>query len=165
MTKLTNVKGLDELQKLLDQLPAKMEANVMRGALRAGMKEVLVEVKANVPVESGQLRDGLKIGTKKQFSKVIARIRATGKHAFIAPFIEFGTARHAITGKDGRTLFFGGIFVGSVDHPGARAKPFMRTALDSKAGTALIATAEYIKKRLATKHGLDTAHIQIEGDE
>jgi HK97 gp10 family phage protein len=165
LPKLTNVKGLDELQLLLNQVPAKLEANVMRGALRAGMKEVLVEVRANVPVESGQLREGLKIGTKKKFSMVIATIKATGKHSFVAPFIEFGTARHAITGKDGRPLFFGGLFVGSVDHPGARAKPFMRPALDSKAGAALIATAEYIKNRLATKHGLDTSHIEIEGDE
>ena len=35
------VKGLAELQKLLDELPARIEANVVRGGLRAAAKEPL----------------------------------------------------------------------------------------------------------------------------
>lgn len=57
------VKGLADLNKFLQQLPAKVEQSVLRGALRAGANVVMAEAKANVPVDSGQLRDGLKVST------------------------------------------------------------------------------------------------------
>ncbi len=165
MSGLVNVKGLDQLQAFLDQLPAKLEQNVMRGALRAGMKQaVLPQVKANVPVKTGTLRDGLKLGTSARAGTVTAKITATGKHAFIAPWLEFGVAAHQILAKKGGWLFFGGVFAKAVDHPGIQPRAFMRTALDAQAGAAVVAAAEYMKNRLATKNGLDTADITIEAD-
>ena len=41
----------------------------------------------------------------------------------------------------------------------------MRPAIDSQAQNAILAAGEYIKKRLSTKHGLDTAEIEIGIDE
>lgn len=158
------VTGLSDLQKLLDSLPAKIEANVMRGALRAGIKPILEKAKSNAPVLSGELRDGLKIRTNSRRGVVTASIRATGKHAFLAPFIEYGTAEHAISGGNGGFLVFGGNVYRQVMHPGLKPKPFLRPALDSGAQIALVEAGNYIKKRLATKHGIDTADIQI-GDE
>lgn len=158
------VKGLSDLQKLLDTLPAKIEANIMRGALRAGMKPIQAAAKLNVSVVSGELRDGLKISTAKKDGKVIARLRATGKHGYVANWVEFGTSPHTITAKNRKGLSFGGLFFQSVDHPGARPKPFMRPALDSQAQTALVASGEYVKSRLASKQGLDTADIEIEAE-
>lgn len=162
---LTHVTGLSELQRLLDTLPAKIEANILRGALRAGAKPILAEAKQNAAVASGALRDGLKIGTKSKGGIVTASVKAGGKHAYLANWIEFGTQRHTIAGKDGRVLYFGGQFVQQVSHPGARARPFLRPALDSQSQAAVIAVGEYIKKRLATKQGLDTSEIMIAGDE
>lgn len=162
---LTYVKGLSELQKMLDTLPAKMEANVMRGALRAGAKPILADAKQNAAVMSGQMRDGLKISTKSKNGTVTASVKAGGKHGYLAGWIEFGTKGHAITGKDGRPLFFGQTFVQSVVHPGSKARPFMRPALDSQAGNAVVAAGNYIKKRLQQKHGLDTSDIVIGEDE
>ncbi len=40
-----NVRGLADLQKFLDQLPAKLETNVMRGALMAGLKPIEQDAK------------------------------------------------------------------------------------------------------------------------
>jgi hypothetical protein len=40
----------------------------------------------------------------------------------------------------------------------------MRPALDGQSSAAVVAAGEYIKKRLATKHGLDTADINIEAE-
>ena len=94
-----------------------------------------------------------------------ANLKATGAHAHVAPWVEYGTKPHTITAKPGKALAIGGMYVHAVDHPGARPHPFMRPALDSQAQPAVIAAAEYMKARLATKHGLDTAHIRIEGDE
>jgi len=50
-------------------------------------------------------------------------------------------------------------------HPGVMPKPFMRPALDAQSGAAVLAVGEYIKKRLATKNGLDTSEINIEVEE
>lgn len=162
MSDLTHVKGLAELQKFLDELPVKMEKNIMRGALRAGMKPVQAEAKSTVGVVSGELRDGLKISTNAKGGVVTARLRATGIHAFVARWVEFGTAAHLIKAK---LLAFKGRFAKSVDHPGAKPKPFMRPALDNKAQDAVIAAGNYIKNRLATKQGLDTSDIEIGADE
>jgi len=164
-----NVKGLQELQKFLDQLPKKLEQNVMRGALREGAtKELLQEAKANLlsngSVQTGELISGLKVTTRSRGGVVSASVKATGKHAYVAPWLEYGVAAHAITAKRGEMLSFLGVFAKSVMHPGFRPKPFLRPALDQSGQAAVIATAEYMKKRLATKNGLDTSGIAIEAE-
>jgi HK97 gp10 family phage protein len=158
-----HIKGGAELNKFLQQLPAKIEQSVLRGALRAGANVVMAEAKANVPVASGQLRDGLKVSTSSRRGRVTAKVKATGKHAHIAPWLEYGTAAHKITAK-GKGMFFGGLFVKGVQHPGSRPKPFMRPALDGRAQDAVVAAAQYMKRRLATKNGLDTSSVEIEAE-
>ncbi len=162
-----NVTGLKELAQFLDELPAKIQKNVMRGSLRAGMKVVQEEAKSTSAFadKTGQLRAGLKIGTTSRGGIVTASLKAKGKHGYIANIIEYGAKPHAITAKNGGALSFGGGMVKSVNHPGIRPHPFMRPALDGQAESAVVAAAEYMKQRLADKHGLDTADILIEGDE
>lgn len=166
MRDTVHVKGLSKLNEQLEQLPGKLQANVLRGALRTGAKVILDEAKANVGVDTGELRDGLKISTSIRNGTVTAKIKTRGKHGFIAGWIEFGTRAHAIRAKVAKALGWGSIFASSVEHPGIQARPFMRPALDSKAGQALLAAGEYMKKRLAMKHGLDTQEINLElGDD
>jgi HK97 gp10 family phage protein len=148
-----NVSGLKELQAFL-----------MRGALRSGCKPILEQAKSNVPVKSGELRDTLRISSsiKKQDGKVTASVKAGGKYrgkdAYYARWIEYtGAQPHSITGR----LFVNGGVYTRVSHPGFSAKPFMRPALDTRANDAVMAAGEYIKKRLSTKHGLDTSDITI----
>lgn len=161
----THVTGLAELQKMLDTLPAKLEANVMRGALRAGMKPVKEEAQTRAAVASGALRDGLKVSSGMRYGKAVVSLKARGKHGYLARWIEYGTSAHKILPKNRKALVIGGQLVNSVDHPGTRAQPFMRPALDTRAQDAVVAAGEYIKKRLATKEGLDTADIEIGGEE
>lgn len=164
--KLVNVKGLDSLQKFLDQLTPKLEANVMRGALRAGMKEVLPEAQRRVNSRSGELAKGMRIGTKQKGRTVYSTLKVKGKHAFIGYMLEFtGAVPHDIKPKKAKSLFIAGLFGQVVHHPGFRAQPFLRPALDTKANEAVVATGNYIKQRLETKHGLDTKDITIGGDE
>ncbi len=157
----SNVTGLKELQAFLDKLPAKMEANIMRSALRQGANVMLAEAKSNVPVKSGLLRDGLKVSVSLRKGVVIAKVKATGKHAPVAHLVEYGTAAHFIKPKSAKSLFFAGLFSNGVDHPGATAKPFMRPALDRQSQAALVAVGEQIKTRL-TKQGLDVSDIDVE---
>ena len=52
------VKGLSDLQKFMDTLAPKLEANVMRGALRSGSKLIMEQAKANVPVGATATENG-----------------------------------------------------------------------------------------------------------
>jgi HK97 gp10 family phage protein len=155
------VNGLSELAQFLDELPTKLQKNVMRGALRAGMKPVQADAKAGAAHASGQMRDGLKISTTSRGNLVTASLKATGPHGYLARFVEFGTSAHTISAKDGGALAFGGGVYQHLNHPGQKPRPFMRPALDGQASNAVVAAAEYMKDRLATQHGLDTAGIEI----
>jgi HK97 gp10 family phage protein len=166
MSEVRHVKGLAELQKFLDELAPKMEKNVMRGGLRAGMKVVLPVARQNIHSVSGKLAAGLKLSTNAKGGTVTASIKARGEHGYIARWVEYGTAAHVIRAAHGKWLRLpDGTFVSEVLHPGAGAHPFMRPALDTQASAAVVAAGEYIKERLADKHGLDTAGIEIEAEE
>lgn len=163
MTDLVHVKGLSDLQKLLDELPVKLEKNVMRGALRAGMNIVKPEAQQNIHSVSGELARGLKVSTNAKRGVVTAKLKATGPHAFIAHMLEFtGASAHTIMPSVKKALAIGGASVASVEHPGFRPKPFMRPALDARAGDAVVTVGNYVKQRLATKSGLDKADITVE---
>ena len=156
-----HVKGLDELSKFLDELVPKMQKNIMRGALRAGAGPIRDQAKDNAPEQTGELKKGIKISTRSKGSTVSARVAVTGKHAFVAHWLEFtGAAPHWIKPRARKSLFLAGLAREVVHHPGFRPKPFMRPALDAQATSAVVATGEYIKKRL-TKQGLDTQDIEI----
>jgi HK97 gp10 family phage protein len=161
----THVKGLAELNKFLQELPVKVERNILRGALRAGMNQVKPVAERNAAKSTGLLAAGLKVGTRARGRIVMATVKATGPHAYLAKWIEFGTKAHNIAAKKGGFLSFMNVFVKSVAHPGTKPHPFMRPALDQQANAAVFAAADYMRNRLATKHGIDTAGIVLEGDE
>lgn len=172
MADTTHVRGLSELNKFLDEFSAKHAANIVRGGLRAGaVKELLPEAQANLlhngSVRTGELIAGLKVGTRTRGGTITAYVKVTGKHAFVAPWLEFGTAAHVIAAKKGGYLFLGyGVFATVVQHPGSKKLAFMRPALDRSGAAAVVAAAEYMRNRLATKEGLTSAaDIVIEADE
>lgn len=173
---VVRIDGLAELQRNLDELPAKIEQNILRGALRAGALVIADEARRLVPVQSGQLKESIRVSVRPMpGGRIVATVKAGGRfkvyksgkavkgaayrtkrggggydyHApFYAHFVEFGTARHWIKPKNRKSLFIAGLLREAVDHPGARAKPFMRPAFDSKARAAVEALAEYIRQRL-----------------
>jgi len=183
------VTGLADLQKVLNQFPVKVETNIMRGALRAGAVEIRKEALRLVPVGppssegkrlyggyQGALRDSIRITTRRRGRRINASVMAGGKtkkgaDVFYAHMIEYGAKQTpgkyripSVTSQVKR-LLIGGQWVSSVMHPPLRAQPFMRPALDRTNRRAIVAAGNYIKRRLATKHGINTAHIRIEGDE
>jgi hypothetical protein len=145
-------------------LPVKVERNIMRGALRAGMNQVKPEAQRNIHSVSGVLAAGLKVGTRKSGSNVIAYLaRPAGTRSWRACSNSPAQLPHLIKPLTRKALAIGGVAFSSVQHPGFRPKPFMRPALDTRAEAAVVAAAEYMKQRLATKEGLDTADIVIGG--
>lgn len=171
-----HIHGLAELQRTLDQLPAKIEANILRGALRAGANVIADEARRLVPVKTGQLKESIRVSVRPfPGGKLVATVKAGGRFKvyasgkaikdaayrtgkagggfdyhtpFYAHFVEFGTARHWIKPKSRKSLFIAGLLKELVDHPGARPKPFMRPAFDGKARAAIEAMAAYIRTRL-----------------
>ena len=59
-----NLAGDKEVQKAMRTLPRKIHKKVLRAAIRSGMAPALKESKRMIPVESGALRDSMKISIK-----------------------------------------------------------------------------------------------------
>ena len=144
----TEIGGLAELDRMLKELPAKIEANILRGALRASQKPILEEARAHINNRTGKLSKSLRIKTRSRKGKVSATLVAGSKDAYYAHMVEFGTAQHLIKPKTAKSLFFAGLFGTVVEHPGAGPVPFMRPAFDNKSAEALDAFREYVATRL-----------------
>lgn len=144
------VNGLLDLQRALQDLPLKIERNVMRGAVNAGGQVFRREARANVPIKSGDLRNSIRVSVRVQSKAgtVEGTVKAGNKRAFYAHMVEYGTQAHIIKAKRGGMLRIGGKLIAQVQHPGARAKPFMRPAFDAGAQKSVDAFAEYIRNRL-----------------
>lgn len=162
------INGLAEVMEALEQLPQKLARNVLRGAFRAGAKVMSAEAVAGVPVQSGLLRDSIRVTTRVKGGRVTGTVRAGGKGgkggkvARHAHLVEFGTEAHVIRAKPGGLLAIG---VSKVEHPGAEGRYFMRRALDQQGTSAARAAAAYVRERLRVKHGIDVPEPLEDGDE
>lgn len=165
MASSVEIKGLAELHKTLQELPAKIERNVLRGGLRAGVKVMEAEAERLCPeglptmdsvkrgARQGELKRSIRVTMRASKSTVRATLKAGNKVAWYAHLVEFGTARHWIKPKNRKSLFVAGLFKEVIDHPGARPKPFMRPAFDGKWRQAIDAMADYIRTRLPKELG------------
>lgn len=145
------VSGLKELQEQLDKLPSNVERKLMRGALRAGMRVLLLRARQLIHSVTGELAKSLRIITRAKAGVVTAVLKAGNKKAFYAHMVEFGTAAHLIAASKGKAITIGGHIVADARHPGAKPEPFMRPALDSQAvsnSEALRAVADYLAPRI-----------------
>lgn len=164
-----HVKGLSDLQTALDTLAAKVQDNIMRGALLAGAKVIAQKAKAICPVEGsgafskyktslgwtpGALQKSIRIGAKLTGGQVTATVKAGNKMAYYAHMVEGGTVAHWMKPKNGKSLFFAGIMRDAVYHPGSRKNPFFRIAYDSTSQAAVEKVGDYIRARL-TKQGIE----------
>lgn len=155
------IKGGKELDKLLQRLPVEVETKILRNGLAAGAAVIRDEARALAPIKSGRLRRAIKTSrnTNKNEGMVIAKVKLDRRYAFIGRFIEYGVAAHQIFVRDGKKgLVIDGVNVGKqVWHPGHAPRPFLRPALDARAGDAVKAVAEYLASYL--KFGAITAPV------
>ena len=125
--RLSRMRGEKALDDVLRRLPDKIGEKVVVEALKAGAKPILADMKAKVPVRSGELRDAIVMrkATRKQrrFGSapvIIGFKKPTSRRAHLT---EFGTATQ-------------------------RAQPFMRPALDTQAGAFFAAMRDKLGKAL-----------------
>lgn len=162
-TRDETIVGGRELDDLLQTLPAKLQKNINRAALRAGAAALLPEVKQRIPVDSGALRDSARITTRARGATVSASVKVGNSVAWYSHLVEYGTQAHTERprNRDG-AMQFGGLTVREVDHPGTRPQPFMRPAIDQAFPTVIRAVTDKIRQRL-TKQGLN-APAQLPSD-
>lgn len=154
------ISGLKELNAALEQLPVKLQKNIMRGALRAGARLIEADARQRIPVGppnlknitlyggyEGALRDSLRVSTGiRRDGTVTASVKTGGKSkkgadTYYARWVEYGVSAHLIKPN--------------VMHPGFAPIPFMRPAMDAQAYHAAHAVADYIRQRF-TKLGIET---------
>lgn len=143
-----SITGGRELDAFLQQLPVKVERNILRSALRAGGNEFKKDVQQNAPVDEGDLRRSVRVSTRSKKGTVYAYVKIGGRKAPHAHLVEFGTVAHMIYAKKNSALVVNGKAVREVSHPGAKAKPFARPAFDTGAQPALAAVGAKIRERL-----------------
>lgn len=157
---MPTTRGKAETKAYLRQLPGKIEERLLRGAARAGID--VIEKEAADRVISDEVRENLQTRVRKREDAIVATLSVKpGWARSVANWLEYGTVGHYIsvdpTATGGRSarrvntlakqgvLVINGTPVGAtVWHPGARPHPFMRVALDVKAGDAIAAAQGYI---------------------
>jgi HK97 gp10 family phage protein len=123
----SSVKGAAKLQRTLRQLPNGITAEVAE-ELEAVSNAMLADMKALVPVRTGDLKSKLRVQVNRE--RLVSRIGTFGgksQRSYIAHLVEFGTAR------GNRTSPGGGVYL----HPGSPAQPFMIPAYKKHRGEAL----------------------------
>jgi HK97 gp10 family phage protein len=148
------ISGVDVLKRALEAIPARMQNNILRAAVREASKPVRDEARSRAPAlktadkrrKPGTLKRAIGIRSPRIRNRqvvggvavrslspkhVMAYKAKTGQKAannpndaFYAPFVEFGTAK-------------------------MRAQPFMRPALSSKAQAAIDAMGNKVRERVA----------------
>jgi HK97 gp10 family phage protein len=85
------ITGIKDIDKKLTKLGAKVTKKILRKAMRPVMKEVQKTAKSLVPVDTGNLKKGIKVRSAKRSRKYIGLDVRTDDDNFIAKFVEYGT--------------------------------------------------------------------------
>lgn len=157
--KASYVIGLDQFERKIQQQIAKLDDKTIDEALFEGGMVILLDAQGRIDDVTGNLKSsgyvttesksnytaGKRRNKEKKATKRAAVVRFSARYAHM---VEFGTARHAYgTRRRGMTTRTGE-YAKSVNHPGARAKPFLRPAYDSKKDHALRVIERELEKAL-----------------
>ena len=128
--KLFSVTGSKELDDALEQFELKVRRKILKQTIRRASRELLADAKANAPVDSGDLRNSIKLRVKKvnkRNKSEVGMMVLTGDQLFkgdqfYAAFIEFGAPGHKPYGKGDKYTGIGNNLL--------EPKPYLRPAMD-----------------------------------
>ena len=109
---------------------------LLRTRLASIQRQIANQARADVPVLTGNLGRTIRERSITQPAPLIVEggVDAGGRDAPYAPFVHQGTRPHVIMPRNARALRFevGGrtVFARRVNHPGTRARPFLKNAAD-----------------------------------
>ena len=114
--------GIDQLQKVLEDLPDVLGVELLQKINQEGAKVIKDEMKARAPVGNDTIQDAVKIerGREDKTSVLVG----VGSKAFKARWIEFGTRNRTTSGK-------GPVQFGSASRGSIIAKPFVAPAVEA----------------------------------
>ncbi|MDX8495887.1 HK97 gp10 family phage protein [Mesorhizobium sp. VK22B] len=131
----TKIIGREALQRRLEELVPEAATAAADAKLEVA-QELASRIASRAPVETGDYKGSIRGGRLADNPGILPMggrqskdPEATAVYAdFIWRFLEFGTAPHAIRGKNGKNLVLTGadgglVSVPSVAHPGSRAHP------------------------------------------
>lgn len=133
-----SIRGVDGLNKLLAQLPEKMEGRVLRNATNAAARVVAREARAHVPVAEGDLKKSItarSVRTRKGEKAVAAVVGFKKPHSGKAHLVEYGTGPRETSSGASRGAM--------------PAQPFMRPAIVSAKDEVLTKFVEIAAKGVA----------------
>jgi len=144
------VYGGDEIRKLLTGLPLNVAKKALRTGIRNGAKIIAEEAKRLAPVDTGRVRDSIKVRAATKLRRKTAvgvRIIAgdgwfTGE-AFYGYFWEYGFFKQPVIRMENGQLV--SMKRGRGDPTWVPARPFMRPALEIKQTQATDAVTRAVR--------------------
>lgn len=138
-----SLSGFEDVERLLNTFPEKVEKRLIKGALRKGALVLKKIAKSNAPVGTGKLRRSLAHRTGRG---PIAQVYVKGGKdgGWYANFVERGTEKHSL--RKGAKLARGTKQDQTIIHPGTRANPFLSKSLDQGYEQTLNAIAEELSR-------------------
>ena len=154
--------GLGVLTQRLKDMPVKVSARFIKAAGRAALAPVLKDAKANAPVDSGLLRDSLRIASRtRKGGDVPLEVGLTFRRQIIGEdaslnekldAISTYKSPNALSKPDGSVELYAGwrwhfIETGAPAR-GIAARPFLRPAFDANKELVLARFRDQLKRRI-----------------
>jgi hypothetical protein len=133
--RLLIIKGIPNIQRALDRLPKKVQADVIRPSMRAGMQHIEGLAKALAPVETGTLRSEIRMlpGKRPKRGKFTLDVR-----------VDANVATTRISPVTGKKVFYPAVQEFGSPNIGVPADEFMYRAFDVGGETALTITLRHL---------------------
>lgn len=148
-----SMQGWKEYNDALKALPDKIIGHWTNLALYRGVKALRGIARNEVPNKTGELSKTIRVGRSKRIDEnrrayfLVAGNRKKGK-GYYAGWVHYGTKPHRIEATNRGALYFGGQVRQYVNHPGAKANPFMERTLRTGESAALRGFTDYLSDKL-----------------
>lgn len=137
-----------QLLRNIRELPDVLLDKVVKAAASTSMTPVLKAARARCPERHGTLKRALGKRRKVYKRSGVVFVAVGPRRGFkdtttgadpvnYAHLVEGGTAQHEVSSASGKLAIGPVVISGTVDHPGAKAQPFMRPAYDSQRHTVV----------------------------
>jgi HK97 gp10 family phage protein len=142
------IEGLDKVLKELQRRGVEVSLG-LEAICHAGAEVIQEDAAARAP---GSIAEGIARETTRKTATAVTVKTGPDKAHFYAKYVEYGTSQHRIPKvrkrKRAKALKIGNRYVAWANHPGARARPFMRPAFDHGKAPAMDAMNKQTRSKM-----------------
>jgi HK97 gp10 family phage protein len=153
---VAKVEGGEQLLKELQALGGNVRSTA-RTAVRAGAKVIQKQAEMNAGTLARKPAKHTQIKISQRVSGRIESMIGPSKKKWYFRYFETGVQPHEISGRHGPLVFEGDegrIVIGSVQHPGMVAKPWLRPAFDARQADAPAAVGEVFRQAIEERKAI-----------